>query len=349
MLSASLDARWEDKKMDGIKNSDVVRHVLKSLFAVSGRRDSQLFAVMAMDSIVQTLAQKYNFLKYVKIEIKEGVMLDSQNIVIDVPHDLIDVIEPHLIGEAIESIIRVVMMDLGAKAGLFFITEFKKKMGPDYMPVLRKLGVNLGNMQLEQRFLYARIEKNKSIIRSPSASAEHREKVELTEQDSAESLFGYEWGKVSSYKYNSDTMEYVIYDKNGGELDRLDLDAVVSKLTGLIELDAKGFDASSTKDDQHKIQGDFSPGSAATVEDDESEEDKDEKIDITKKEYQFLEMLFEQDMDADTAIHLLEITMNDLDFMVKRLLKFEILKSNSDDEVELTEFGINYMMSLYGA
>ncbi|MCX6666576.1 MAG: hypothetical protein NT038_11060 [Euryarchaeota archaeon] len=337
--------------MDEIKNSDIIRQILKALYAVASRRESQLFAAMAMDSIIQTLREEYTFLKYVTVQIKEGVMFDSHDVVIDVSSDIVDNIEPPVVGEVIESLIRVVLLDLGAKGGLFFINEFKKQIGPDYMPELRRLGVNLGNMQLEQRYLYARMEKDKPAIYTPSTATERREETEKKKTD-PESIFGYEMGNVTSWEYNKETMSYDLYDKDGKTVDQLDLDTIVKKLTKVIESDSEGFDASSTKEDQHKIHGEigiFDESTTASSEVEKSENKSKQKIDITKKEYQFLEMLFEQDLELERAIELLKVSVDDLKYMVKRLLGFNILKYVSNDEVELTEFGINYMMSLYGA
>jgi len=336
-----------------INNSVIIKAVLRALFAVTGRRESQLFAVMAMESIVQMLAEKYVFLKHVTIKVKEGVFVGSQEVFIDVPRDIVDIVESHEIGEFIESLIRIVLMDLKAKAGLFFLSEFKKHIGPDMMPELRKIGVNLGNMQLEQRYLYARLEKEKAIVSAPNAQAEQRGEIESNEPEDEISLFGYGMDEVSSFSYDPDSMVYTLCDKNGKQVDKLNLDSIVNKLSKLIEFDSSDFDASSTKEDQHRVRV---WGNAGEIEEPPETEsatlsngEEEKKIEITKKEYQFLEMLFEQDMDAEKALELLEVNMNDLEFMVKRLLGFEFLKHVSNDEVELTEFGINYMMSLYGA
>jgi len=338
---------------DEIKNSDVIREALKALFAVAGRRESQLFAVMAMDSIIKMLAEQYGFLKQVTIKVKEGVFIGSEEVIIDVPTGSINTIEQEVVGEFLESLIRIILMDLKAKAGLFFISEFKKKIGPEYVSELYKRGVNLGNMQIEQRYLYARLEKEKPILSAPSTHAERREEMEKKQGD-AVSLFGYEMGKVSSWTYNADAMVYTLRDKDGRELDKLDLDTIVNKLTQLIEFDSADFDASSTKDDQHRVRGDLGEIEKPSIPESKMDSGEplktaDKKIEITKKEYQFLEMLFERDLDIKQVVVLLEVSMNDLQYMVKRLLKFEILKYVSDDEVQLTEFGINYMMSLYGA
>ena len=59
-------------------------------------------------------------------------------------------------------------------------------------------------------------------------------------------------------------------------------------------------------------------------------------------------MLYEQDLDAESAIKLLEISFQDLEYIVKRLLQFKILEHISSDEVKLTDNGINYLMKLYG-
>jgi hypothetical protein len=285
--------------MSEFKNSDVLRGILHALYNVAGRRTSQNFAVTVMGAIAKTLEQKYDFLKYIRIQ--EGSSGDS---VIDISSD-IDSIHPAILGKAIEAIIRVVYMDLKKKAGFFFITELKKHAGERVISELRNYGVDLDLLQLEQHYLYRRRERKKS-------STGDKEK----KQHDDVGVLGYSWNNVSSWKYDPNSKVCVIYGNDGKELDKLNLDVIIRNYIG-----------SLTEDGVVESPGDYG----------------EEEIEINEKEFELLKMLYLRDMDAETAIALLHISQKELDSMIRRLLKIEMLHYVSYDEVELTEMGISHL------
>ena len=95
-------------------NSYVLRAILLSLYHVAGRRTTKGFALKVIGSIVKTLSQKFEFLRYIEINDDEE---DSENDSIVIAVD-IETIHPEEVGRAIEAIVRVVYMDIIGKAGL---------------------------------------------------------------------------------------------------------------------------------------------------------------------------------------------------------------------------------------
>ena len=56
-------------------------------------------------------------------------------------------------------------------------------------------------------------------------------------------------------------------------------------------------------------------------------------------------MLNLKDMDIETAVTLLNISEKELESMIRRLLKIEMLHYVSFDEVELTDSGLNCILT----
>ena len=54
-------------------------------------------------------------------------------------------------------------------------------------------------------------------------------------------------------------------------------------------------------------------------------------------------MIQSQDSDYESASIFLQISQNDLNYMVRKLLTLELLHYISSDEVALTEIGLEYL------
>ncbi|MCK5260860.1 MAG: hypothetical protein KAJ44_01615 [Thermoplasmatales archaeon] len=54
--------------MSQLKNSEIIKHVLQILINKIGRRTSENFALVIIDTVIKELESKYDFLKYAKIE-----------------------------------------------------------------------------------------------------------------------------------------------------------------------------------------------------------------------------------------------------------------------------------------
>jgi len=285
--------------MGNNKNSYILGHILRALYHVAGRRTTQSFAAKVIGSIVKTLTQKYPFLKYITINDK-GILIEDE--VIAISPD-INTISEQEIGKAIEAIVRIVYMDIIGKAGLFFISEIKRRAGDDLISNLKDYGVDLASLQIEQHYLYRSRERKKQKvgkgIRKPYGDV---------------SLLGYTWKNVSSWKYDPSKKVCILYNKEGEILDNLHLE-------NIIENYVKNLSESP----------------------DEVPEEIEKQINLDNKEMELLKMLHSRDLDAESAISLLHVTKNEFESMVKKLLECELLQYSSFNVIELTEIGISYI------
>lgn len=129
-----------------------------------------------------------------------------------------------------------------------------------------------------------------------------------------ENLVGYDWGEVSHWKHESGSKFCTLYDKEGNVLDRLNLDRIiqnyVERLSGYVDVDPR---------------------------------DIEKQASIYEKEYELLKLLLEKDMDADTAMHMLHISQEELNNMIRKLSQMEMLQYISHDTIELTDIGVGYI------
>ncbi len=290
--------------MTEIKNSEVLGCILRALFSVASRRTSQSFAATVIGTIVKTLEQNYEFLRCVRIETFET---NNPNEIISISPD-IDSVNPFEVGKAIEAIIRIIYMDLVGKTGLFFIKELKELAGEEVISEMKKYGVDLAILQTEQRYMHRLHKKRKQ------ATLDKRKSTAPHLQDDV-SLLGYTWKNVGSWKFDPLQKTCVLYNKDGKELDRLNLDTIIeSYITNLTD----------------------------EYEDPSSE--YEEKASLTEKEIALLKMLYSRDTDAETATVLLHVSKIEFEYMVRRLLQSELLHYVSYNEIELTEEGITFLV-----
>jgi hypothetical protein len=193
----------------GTVNSHVLGEIVRAIYHVAGRRTTSGFAAKVIGSIIKTLEQKYDFLKYVKI-IDVGEISEEEAVVVS---EEIDQIDQKSVGKAIEAILRIAYMDIIGKAGLFFIAEIKRRAGEELINELFKYGVDLATLQVEQHYLYR--------------SRERRKK--RTERGAVQdvSLLGYSWRNVGSWKYDKTKGTCTLYTKDGGVLDNLNLESII--------------------------------------------------------------------------------------------------------------------------
>jgi hypothetical protein len=246
-----------------------------------------------MDAILKTLREKYVFLNYITIK---NMTYYEENAVHSEPE--INAVKPELIGHAIESIIRILCMDLEEESGLFFIKELKDRLGETYIMEFKKYGIDLDLLRLEQKHLHEQIEKKRAMV-------QHGPESDASEIQAH--ILDYTWQSVASFKYRNNIC--FLYDKNGKLLDKLHLNEIIEYYI-------------RTLTDFGKLVK------------------KPDDLDITDKEYDFLEMLHGRDMDAESAKFLLNMTAADFEHMLQRLLRFELLQYVADDEIKLTDKGI---------
>ena len=274
---------------------------LKAIYNVASRRTSSKFADEAIGSTIKTLDGKYDFLRFIninKIDTAEGFS-------ISISSD-IDNVRPEIVGKAMEALIRVVYNDIGNEAGLYFITELKDSVGEEITRMITDCEVDLDEVQLEQHYAYKRREKKRAIAQTARTGS--------LEKKRSENLLGYTWGTVSYWRHEPGSKYCTLYDKQGNELDRLNIDRIiqnyVEKLSGFTDID-------------------------------ESELEK--KVSIYAKEYELLKLLLERDMDAETAMHMLKITREELNKIISKLAEVEMLQYLDHNTIELTDAGVGYL------
>ena len=293
------------KNMTHITNSDLVKHVLLALFNVVSRRTSASFSLMVLTDILKTLEKKFVFLEYVKI--KKSIYVEGSDDIIDVLFDMDDVGHDE-IAKAIESFIRIASMNMkNEEAGFYFITELKNQIKDRHVSELKKYGVDIDLIQLEQHCLY------KQSGRKISLNRPHHEKFKPEEEKHSKyvGLMKYSWDKVAFWEYDNNIC--TIYNKKGNVLDKLPLDKIVKDYM----MEMTGFD--------------------------EVPLDTNKLVEISEKEYEFIQMLYSKDMDAETAMHLMHISREELSLIIRKLLVYEVLQYVSYDEVMLTKIGITVL------
>ncbi len=277
-----------DPSQNGLSHAEVLGTVIKAVYAVASRRTTQAFAATVLGAIIKTLEQNYPFLKGVSITGREV----SGSDVISIDPD-INQIEREKIGKAIEAIIRILYMDLAGKTGLFFLKELKEQAGDEVTSELRGYNVDLSLLQTEQRYL-------------------HRQHRRKTKSESDVSLLGYTWKNVGSWKFDPLQKTCVLFDKDGKELDRLDLDTIIESYVTHLTHEEEELPASVTTE-----------------------------LHLSDKEFELLKMLSTRDMDAETAVVLLHISKNEFESLVSNLVRSELLHYVSYNEIELTEEGMS--------
>jgi len=218
----------------------------------------------------------------------------------------IDKVHPEKMGRAIESLIRIVYNDLSEEAGLYFVTELKEITGSNILDKIKNFNIDLDQVQLEQHYAFRRQERKKKITENLKTGKRAGKKPE--------NLLGYTWNEVTSWRHEPGSKYCTLYDKQGNVVDRLNLDRIiqnyVEKLSGYTEIDIREIERESS---------------------------------IYEKEYALLKLMLERDMDAETALHMLNISRDDLNNIIKKLSEMELLHFVNYDTLEITETGVSYL------
>ncbi|MDH7517782.1 MAG: hypothetical protein QHH19_05505 [Candidatus Thermoplasmatota archaeon] len=137
-------------EMVQLTHEALVKHVIKSLVDVLSEASAQSYAVLAVDTVLKKLDDRYGYLKYVKIDstrYSEGINA------ISIPAGL-NTIRSTEIGRAIQKILENITISLGDEAGQYFIERFSQRLGKIYLSRIEEMGVNLHMIQLKQNLLW---------------------------------------------------------------------------------------------------------------------------------------------------------------------------------------------------
>jgi hypothetical protein len=196
-------------------------------------------------------------------------------------------------------------IDLGKKAGLFFIKELKDRLGGDYVSALKGHGVDLDLIQLERDYALKQ-QKRRESQKTGATGETEKPREEAT-------ILGYKWGNVTTWRYENNMC--LLYDKNGKLLDKLHLDQIVENHVREI------------------------------TEPEVSPEMINEYIKIDEDQYKLLKLLYSRDLDMDEAKHMMDKSKPEIEYMVYELISAEFLRHDSDNTVKLTGKGIEYLLS----
>ena len=128
----------------------VVQNVLKALIDVLSELSTQNYAVLTIDNVTKKLGDKYEFLKYIKIDsmrYSEGI--DAISVLPE-----IDIVRPSEVGRGIQKTVEETVMSLGEEAGQHFIEKFKKRLGKAYVLRIEEMGVNLHMIDLRRNLAW---------------------------------------------------------------------------------------------------------------------------------------------------------------------------------------------------
>jgi hypothetical protein len=196
-------------------NAEILKSTLFAICKVSGRRTSESFAYKVINTILNSLKDRYMYLEKVSIQGTES--LDQIQI-----STQINSIQTSELFKGLETIIRIVYMDLEDTAGLYFIKELKQQMEKDILTTLIKNGLDLNLLEMEQQHAFQYRQNKKNMAGDPS-------------------LLGYTWKDVSNWKYDDLNNVCILYDQQEHILDKLNLDAIIKehieRLTGTEELE----------------------------------------------------------------------------------------------------------------
>jgi hypothetical protein len=135
----------------------------------------------------------------------------------------------------------------------------------------------------------------------------------FSEEEEAQDM-PYSWETVSSWKYDNNVC--MLYDDSGKLLDTIQLDLLIEDYVRRV--------VETANEETKPVTQSF--------------------LQVTAQEDAFLEMLKQRDIDVEYAMTLLHISQQKLHTMIQKLLQLEMLTYISDNEVKLTEKGLQHLL-----
>ncbi len=129
-----------------------------------------------------------------------------------------------------------------------------------------------------------------------------------------ENPLGYTWKSVSKWEYNAELKNVVLYDSSGNKLDEISMEkairSYVEKISGISELSAL---------------------------------DLENLLEEHEKAYSFLKLIYTENIDFETAKKMLNLSDKEIYEIIKDLIELKLLKYVSDDEIEITSSGKDFV------
>jgi hypothetical protein len=215
-----------------------------------------------------------------------------------------DTIEPAQIGEAIDALVRVIYSEL--------IETIGEDVGLFFITELKD---HLGDLYVDELrgcgVHFERIQTEQHM--RYQTKGQQSIPPSFPNEDEQEEP-DYTWDTVSTWKYDNNVC--LLYDGQGKLLDMLQLDLIIEE-----------YIERTTEEKKHQPV----PSPKTTM------------LKVTEKENELLEMMRRKDIDVQSAVTLLHISRQKFDTMIQKLLQLEMLQYIADNEVKITEKGIQYL------
>jgi hypothetical protein len=129
-----------------LKQSLIVKHVIKALIDIVNETTTQSYAVLMVNNMLKKHEDRFEYLKLINIDSSRF----SEDIdAIIVPEEIEKVRESEL-GRGLQKVMETLIKSLGDEAGRNFVDKFKKRLGKAYILRIEEIGVNLHMMELRE-------------------------------------------------------------------------------------------------------------------------------------------------------------------------------------------------------
>lgn len=133
-----------------LKQSLIVKHVLKALVDILNETTTQNYAIFVVNNVIKKHEDRFEYLKLIKID---GTRFSEGIDAIIVPNEIENVRESEL-GRGLQKVMETLIKSLGEDAGKNFIEKFRKRLGKAYILRVEEIGVNLHMMELRQNLSF---------------------------------------------------------------------------------------------------------------------------------------------------------------------------------------------------
>ncbi len=125
--------------MTTLQNADIIGYTLETIIRVIGRRSSENFALVTIDTVLKKLASKHEPVRY--IEIKSALYSEGFDAV--AIHEKINTVDTKNLIDAIAELLDFITDALGKGVGYFFIKEIRDDLEPEVLSIFKEYGVDL--------------------------------------------------------------------------------------------------------------------------------------------------------------------------------------------------------------
>ena len=128
-------------QLESQKHKETAQKILETLFDLLTERTSKDSAVTALNTAIINLQKDYEVLRFIKLDtskIDEGV--DIFQVAPEINN-----VESYKFGKAFREMIKILHDIFGDKT---FVSDFKNRLGDEYLQEVEKMGVNLHFLEL---------------------------------------------------------------------------------------------------------------------------------------------------------------------------------------------------------